>query len=260
MPKTISASVGIHGSNLTNDTETVQTLLNGTPEDRGGANPKLEVDGKCGPKTCHAISMFQLTHFGWAGADGRVDPDGPTLFMLNLCNPDPVVTPAQPPPPKQEPLSNQFLFWLPHPSEFFTQPYDPNEFVFSVVDMTNHRAVSYGLKFHNQVGMPPPGSGSGGYMAHVELNQPTMMSGLGGRALYQTQINHGSGPESKRLQSRLWVAMEQGSGYVADFDCHILRPGPDGQGVVAASDPAVRADVFDGQIRFNLEGELIRLS
>jgi hypothetical protein len=38
---------------------------------------------KCGPKTIDAIQKFQLFHFGWNGADGRVDPDGQTLRKLN---------------------------------------------------------------------------------------------------------------------------------------------------------------------------------
>jgi hypothetical protein len=34
----------------------------------------LVVDGICGSKTKKAIHEFQLKHFGWKGADGRVDP------------------------------------------------------------------------------------------------------------------------------------------------------------------------------------------
>lgn len=261
MPKSITGSVGIHGANLKADTETIQNLLNSTPTDKGGANPKLEVDGKCGPLTCKAIQVFQLAHFGWSLADGRVDPDGPTLFLLNSLNPDPLTpAPPKPLPGGQETPSTRYMFWLPHRGEFFSQPYDPNEFVFEVVDMVNHRSVSYGIKFNQRVGMPPPATGSGGHTATVQLNQPAVASDLGGSALYQTWIQQGSGPAAKRLKSRLWVAIGNGRGYTADFDCHILRPGADGQSVVGASDPAVRPDVYDGQIRYNLNGELIRLA
>jgi hypothetical protein len=41
------------------------------------------VDGRCGQKTMKAIQTFQLKHFGWKGADGRVDPDKQTIAKLN---------------------------------------------------------------------------------------------------------------------------------------------------------------------------------
>jgi len=46
----------------------------------------LAVDGICGRKTIRAIQTFQLHHFGWRGADGRVDPYGPTLAKLDEYN------------------------------------------------------------------------------------------------------------------------------------------------------------------------------
>ena len=81
--KTISASVGIRGKNHYDDVCTVQELLNTVPYGDGGPRPKLDVDGKCGRKTEKAIQQFQLHHFGWKLADGRVDPDGPTMAKLN---------------------------------------------------------------------------------------------------------------------------------------------------------------------------------
>lgn len=48
---------------------------------------------KTGPKTNGAIQSFQLKHFGWSGADGRVDPGRQTLAKLNeLCKSTPAVT------------------------------------------------------------------------------------------------------------------------------------------------------------------------
>jgi len=71
------------GVNRPPDVRNVQELLNQVPPSDGGPATPLEVDGICGPKTIRAIQMFQLHHFGWSGADGRVDPDGPTLAKLN---------------------------------------------------------------------------------------------------------------------------------------------------------------------------------
>ncbi|HKC50593.1 MAG TPA: hypothetical protein VKF60_07350 [Myxococcota bacterium] len=73
-------------------------MLNEVPVAQGGPLPKLEVDGLCGPQTIDKIQKFQLAHFGWSGADGRVDPGGPTHAKLNEFDdkgprePDPVTT------------------------------------------------------------------------------------------------------------------------------------------------------------------------
>jgi hypothetical protein len=71
------------GKNMAQDVVNVQELLNMVPAAEGGPAPPLDVDGLCGPKTIAAIQKFQLAHFGWHGADGRVDPGGPTLAKLN---------------------------------------------------------------------------------------------------------------------------------------------------------------------------------
>lgn len=84
MARTISNSVGrMGGKNAPQDVVTVQQLLNQVPVGEGGPVPGLDVDGLCGTKTTTAIQKFQLKHFGWSGADGRVDPNGPTLAKLN---------------------------------------------------------------------------------------------------------------------------------------------------------------------------------
>ncbi len=79
----ISASVGRSGVNRADDVRAIQRLLNDVSVANGGPTPSLVVDGICGPRTTDAIQKFQLKHFGWKGADGRVDPDGPTLRKLN---------------------------------------------------------------------------------------------------------------------------------------------------------------------------------
>lgn len=81
MAKTISASVGAGGANRRSDVTTVQELLNQVTSVKGGADPKLDVDGWIGPKTTGAIRRFQQQQFGWA--DGRVDVDQVTIRKLN---------------------------------------------------------------------------------------------------------------------------------------------------------------------------------
>jgi Putative peptidoglycan binding domain len=79
----ISGSVGVHGANFSSDVVKIQDALNQVPTDKGGASPKLDVDGKCGPKTKNAIQTFQLKHFGWKGADQLIEPGKQTLAKLN---------------------------------------------------------------------------------------------------------------------------------------------------------------------------------
>lgn len=81
---TIGASVGLRGTNRPDDTRTIQNALNSVPSDQGRAAPPLVPDGKIGPKTIKAIQMFQIKHFGFKGADGRVDPGAATIAQLNL--------------------------------------------------------------------------------------------------------------------------------------------------------------------------------
>jgi hypothetical protein len=75
---TISAPVGEKGKNHPEDVLKVQDTLNAIPPTAGGQAVLLSVDGVAGPKTRKAIQEFQLAHFGWKIADGRVDPDGKT--------------------------------------------------------------------------------------------------------------------------------------------------------------------------------------
>jgi len=74
---------GMGGRNLPNDVITIQQALNNVWPVSGGPSPSLVVDSICGQKTINAIKKFQIHHFGWSGADGRVDPTGQTLRKLN---------------------------------------------------------------------------------------------------------------------------------------------------------------------------------
>ncbi|MEX2139380.1 MAG: peptidoglycan-binding protein [Pirellulales bacterium] len=109
--KTISATVGRASRNEPIDVIRIQELLNNVSPGEGGPTPQLEVDGLCGPKTQHAIQTFQLKHFGFKGADGRVEPGKQTLAKLNEINDrqNPALPPAQPP-PKPETLFTSFSF------------------------------------------------------------------------------------------------------------------------------------------------------
>jgi len=84
MAQTIAAPVGRPGgTNRPSDVKVVQELLNRVPSAAGGPCPLLTVDSICGPTTVEAIQNFQLKQLGWPMADGRVEPDGPTLEKLN---------------------------------------------------------------------------------------------------------------------------------------------------------------------------------
>jgi hypothetical protein len=74
----IKFSVGRGGVNRPEDVRIVQMLLNSWREQAGLA--PLGVDSRSGPETAGAITAFQQKQNGFA--DGRVDPDGPTLLRL----------------------------------------------------------------------------------------------------------------------------------------------------------------------------------
>jgi hypothetical protein len=76
----ISGSVGRGGRNSPADVKAIQAALNEQDPADGGPTLKLAVDGIVGPLTMAAIQKFQTRQLGWA--DGRVDPDGPTLHRL----------------------------------------------------------------------------------------------------------------------------------------------------------------------------------
>lgn len=82
MGRRLSASVGRRGVNREPDVRRVQQLLNNVVPESGGPRTPLVVDGKAGHNTTDAIQQFQLHHFGWSIADGRVDPDGNTFQKL----------------------------------------------------------------------------------------------------------------------------------------------------------------------------------
>jgi hypothetical protein len=79
----ISQSVGVKGKNQYGDVIRVQEALNTIPASEGTSSTLLSLDGIAGPKTCDAIQKLQLKHFGWKGADGRIDPGGSTAQLMS---------------------------------------------------------------------------------------------------------------------------------------------------------------------------------
>jgi len=80
----LSASVGQGGVNNPDDTKAVQRLL-GDLQIAAGEDP-LAVDGLVGPQTIGAILAFQQQNPGLT-RDGRIDPEGPTLSLLDqVCS------------------------------------------------------------------------------------------------------------------------------------------------------------------------------
>lgn len=103
MAKVIRFSVGRGGQNsLPLDVMTIQYLLNCVPASKGGPSSELVVDGIAGPKTMAAITDFQRNQL--TGPDGRVDPGGPTLSLLQQFDP----FPDQPMPPTAASAKSQF--------------------------------------------------------------------------------------------------------------------------------------------------------
>jgi peptidoglycan hydrolase-like protein with peptidoglycan-binding domain len=80
----ITVSVGKNGGNRKKDVQYVQSLLNISRERNG--QPLLKLDGLAGPKTIGAIELFQRQAVGMPAPDGRVDPAGRTLGVLEAAN------------------------------------------------------------------------------------------------------------------------------------------------------------------------------
>jgi peptidoglycan hydrolase-like protein with peptidoglycan-binding domain len=148
MIRLITASVGINGVNRPSDVRTIQEMLNQVPVGSGGPSPPLKVDEICGPKTKAAIQKFQLHHFGWAGADGRVDPNGPTHVKLHEWEKS--TTPPQIVPPA-EPESTRWMIQRVGAKQIFVP--NPEEMFFRVLDAKNARAALYWM---GRRGQSPP--------------------------------------------------------------------------------------------------------
>ena len=80
----IIQSVGKTGGNRKHDVQYIQAWLN-LYRDKNGL-PLLKLDGFVGLKTIGTIDRFQHVKIGMPIPDGRVDPQGRTLAMLESQN------------------------------------------------------------------------------------------------------------------------------------------------------------------------------
>lgn len=80
--ESIVSSVGKEGKNNFKDVVTVQTLINGCIHLLKPLT-LLEPDGKVGKKTIEAIELFQRNVIKMVNPDGRIDPSGKTIQLLN---------------------------------------------------------------------------------------------------------------------------------------------------------------------------------
>ncbi len=221
MAKTISASVGRGGVNRQADTVTIQELLNRVPVSSGGPTPLLDVDGLCGPITTSAIQNFQLKQWGWALADGRVDPAGPTLARLNDFD-TPGITPVPPVPlPVELPKGTNFGIFRMGSEKVVTS--EDRYLFFYVLDVANNLAAVYWLKpalRPKTTLTPPPGhtfAGSGGVF-HV--NVPRSITELGCPAAWMSTESVGSHQVTSKL-----VLFYPDSPAQVPMNHHLIGPG-----------------------------------
>jgi hypothetical protein len=216
MAKTISASVGLHGVNLPDDVVTIQRLLNKVPTSEGGPAKPLDDDGIAGNKTNTAIQLFQLHHFGWSGADGRVDPGQQTLAKLNTFDPEPTAPPPVPLPPRPDPLSSDFAIIPSFQGDVFPSGATSTHFTYKVVDLTNNRERVYQLVIGP--GAPSPGPFQG-FFARFKPRKPSGVSGFDGIGVYMTS------ERADGLESKLNLFPPRGgSGISIPMKTHLFRP------------------------------------
>ena len=197
MDKFITASVGIGGRNKSYDVLTVQDLLNQVPPGEGGPVVKLKFDGICGPKTKKAIQNFQLHHFGWPGADGRVDPKQQTISKLNEYDRKKTLPPPGKPPKKSHPPSTRFV--IVHAGDWEQPMNSDRDFFFKIYDLahpqTKHSAIYwFGKKYgYRGLGRPDFRDAKGGTRpSKFNCRPPGIpVNGLESKGFYWTIIRQG---------------------------------------------------------------------
>jgi hypothetical protein len=244
MAQTITAAVGRMGAlNRPDDVKTVQKLLNQVPATSGGPKPLLDPDGICGPKTIAAIQTFQVRHFGWPGADGRVDPNGPTLAKLNQFD-------GSSPPVTQQvrTLSIRRV----GPSGIFVDPNRPEEWFFSVGDPTRpgiSAVYHFGQRNEHKTLLTPIAFQGGSQIFQTDRSLLDLESQS---ASYLTDYGFPpSGPDPKFARSRFTLLYLQDSGAIdrvriAAVD-HLQPPPPSnfpGLGDLTPSNVRAKSGVF----------------
>jgi hypothetical protein len=222
MPRTISATVGRASANRHDDVVTVQELLNQVPPDEGGPQPVLTVDGLCGPKTNAAIQKFQLHHFGWGGADGRVEPGRQTIAKLNEYD-----RPSRKPAPAKL-ASTQFTIRRVDDSKIVL-PTEGYGWFFEVRDLLHPASSSHVYYLGNMgaIGVP---TYFGGPPSRFTTNRPYTASGLECPASYRTFQHHYRGQHSQTyMEWRSELELRLSSGTIRiPFDAHLVEPDFDG--------------------------------
>lgn len=209
MARTISASVGrTVSANRHDDVVTVQELLNQVPPSEGGPQPTLVVDGLCGEKTRGAIQKFQLHHFGWSGADGRVQPGRQTLAKLNQYD-----QPAPPKPVLPKVTSTQFMLTqIRDAPEMIAN--DNRDWFFKVIDLSNPPSERHEIIYYfgggGHVGLRTPAYFWGKARRFSTIG-PHAASGLTCSGVYMTRYHSVMYGQSKNFTSYLELRLSSGT-------------------------------------------------
>lgn len=220
MARTISQSVGrLGGKNLYADVITIQQMLNQVPATQGGPAKPLGVDGSCGTNTINAIQVFQIKHFGWSGADGRVDPAGQTMAKLNTFDKTVVVPPTPPVAPPKPVLPTSSNFFMFHMSGKTTTNASAFDRFFLAIDMANNRLAVYYLKMKDATpGMVPAGNNWSGCGGKFVTKKPRRVDDLGvDTAWFSSQTNG-------VRQSKIVLFYAEG-GLTIPWQHHLIGPG-----------------------------------
>lgn len=141
MPVTISNLVAPkpQGVNLPEDVAKIKKALNQISVINGGlfeALPNLKLDetnGTFDPKLQAAIQGFQLRHFGWNGADGKIFPNSVTIAKINELLPHEVA------PVETEAKTNIFFLMI-SPSKFVS---NGDQIFLKFDDIQNRQSAKY---------------------------------------------------------------------------------------------------------------------
>jgi hypothetical protein len=223
--KSIRASVGLKGYNNRDDVRTVQELLNMVPHADGGPLKKLDADGICGRLTNGAIEKLQAHEWGWTRVDTRVDPNGPTLKLLQSYDKPQtaVVAPPKPVPPKI--VSTRFIVMMAAKAREAINPNGEN-FYFQVIDERNQ---SQQAVYHfGNVNTPPPNPAlwSPAIPAVVTAPMPLGAADWAGTGVfYEKQINGA-------MRTEFWIVPDALNNHMIRFGvyAHLDSPSPSADG------------------------------
>lgn len=127
------------GVNFPEDVLKVKNSLNQISAVNGGlleALPNLKLDETSGifdQKLFEAIQRFQIRHFGWAGADGKIYPNGTTIGKINE------LLPQEEKPIETEAKTNIFFLMI-SPATFIS---DGDQIYLKLDDIQNRQSAKY---------------------------------------------------------------------------------------------------------------------